>query len=191
MPSNTVRLCRQIHAFTVLILVSTPQDVFVSYVLTSSDFHSSFLVVFSGCYVVCNGSFWRHDGRWKWSFWCVYFRWNNLSAYQRLLSMFWLHLWYVGVVPQKRTRKYKKGDRTRRLWSHREEEILAANLVELVAQGWKSDNGFRTGYLRRCEDSTCKNFLPPTSKVHCMLCPNSQSGKQATQASAKFLRGLV
>ncbi|KAG6399546.1 hypothetical protein SASPL_141027 [Salvia splendens] len=54
-----------------------------------------------------------------------------------------------GVPPEKPSRKYKKGDRTRRLWSHREEEILAATLVELVALGWKSDNGFRTGYLQK------------------------------------------
>ncbi|KAG6394583.1 hypothetical protein SASPL_145172 [Salvia splendens] len=41
--------------------------------------------------------------------------------------------------------KFKKGDQTRGMWSHREEEILAASLVELVALGWKSDNSFRTG----------------------------------------------
>ncbi|KAG6430915.1 hypothetical protein SASPL_108989 [Salvia splendens] len=37
--------------------------------------------------------------------------------------------------------KFRKGDRTRRMWTPREEEILATTLLELVARGWKSDNG--------------------------------------------------
>lgn len=49
------------------------------------------------------------------------------------------------------------------MWSHREEEILVATLVELVAMGWKSDNGFRSGYLQRCEDSIRSKF--PTSDI--------------------------
>ena len=35
---------------------------------------------------------------------------------------------------------------------------MAATLVELVALGWKSDNGFRTGYLQKCEDSIRQEF---------------------------------
>ncbi|KAL1545531.1 hypothetical protein AAHA92_22246 [Salvia divinorum] len=54
--------------------------------------------------------------------------------------------------------KYRKGDRTRRMWSEREEDILAASLLELVARGWKSDNSFRAGYLKRIEDSLRKEF---------------------------------
>ena len=50
-------------------------------------------------------------------------------------------------------RKFKKGVRTRRMWSQHEEEILAVMLVELVSLGWKSDNGFRSGYLQKCEGS--------------------------------------
>ncbi|KAG6411673.1 hypothetical protein SASPL_129757 [Salvia splendens] len=41
-----------------------------------------------------------------------------------------------------------KADRCRRIWSVREEEILMATLKELAANGWKSDNGFRSGYLK-------------------------------------------
>ncbi|KAG6431359.1 hypothetical protein SASPL_109438 [Salvia splendens] len=41
-----------------------------------------------------------------------------------------------------------KADRSRRIWSVREEEILMATLKELAANGWKSDNGFRSGYLK-------------------------------------------
>ena len=55
-------------------------------------------------------------------------------------------------------RKFRKGDRTRRIWSVREEEILAASMLELLARGWKSDNGFRTGYLGKIEDSLRKEF---------------------------------
>lgn len=54
----------------------------------------------------------------------------------------------------KGSRKYKKGDRSRPLWS---------TLVELVALGWKSDNGFRTGYLQKCEDSIRQEF--PTTNI--------------------------
>lgn len=55
-------------------------------------------------------------------------------------------------------KKFRKGDRTRRMWTPREEEILAATLLELVARGWKSDNGFRAGYLTKIEDSLRAEF---------------------------------
>ncbi|KAL1536920.1 hypothetical protein AAHA92_29494 [Salvia divinorum] len=41
-----------------------------------------------------------------------------------------------------RANKFRKGDQSRRLWTVREEEILIGSLLELVADGWKSDNGF-------------------------------------------------
>ena len=44
------------------------------------------------------------------------------------------------------------------MWTVREEEILAACLIDLVARGWKSDNGFRAGYLGRIEDVIRKEF---------------------------------
>ncbi|KAG6415670.1 hypothetical protein SASPL_123084 [Salvia splendens] len=54
--------------------------------------------------------------------------------------------------------KFHKGDRSRRIWIFREEEILAATLLDLVAHGWKSDNGFRTGYLTKIEESLRAEF---------------------------------
>ncbi|XP_057783185.1 uncharacterized protein LOC131001032 [Salvia miltiorrhiza] len=57
--------------------------------------------------------------------------------------------------------KSKKSDKTRRSWSVREEEVLLAALKELVVQGWKSDNGFRAGYLGKLEDAI-KNVFPGT-----------------------------
>ncbi|KAL8536429.1 hypothetical protein ACS0TY_011876 [Phlomoides rotata] len=47
----------------------------------------------------------------------------------------------------------KKTDKTRRIWSIREEQVLMSAMKDLVAHGWKSDNGFRTGYLVRCENA--------------------------------------
>ncbi|KAL1549625.1 hypothetical protein AAHA92_17704 [Salvia divinorum] len=49
------------------------------------------------------------------------------------------------------------------MWSDREEQILVVALLELVALGWKSDNGFRAGYLKRIEDSVRKEF--PSSDI--------------------------
>ncbi|KAG6403936.1 hypothetical protein SASPL_136170 [Salvia splendens] len=54
--------------------------------------------------------------------------------------------------------KFRKGDQTRRMWTPREEEIMAVTLLELVARGWKSDNGFRAGYLTKIEDSIRAEF---------------------------------
>ncbi|KAG6392820.1 hypothetical protein SASPL_147047 [Salvia splendens] len=60
-------------------------------------------------------------------------------------------------------RRGNRGDRTRRSWSGKEEEILAATMKELVAQGWKSDNGFRSGYLNKIEEALKREF--PTSDI--------------------------
>ncbi|KAG6416497.1 hypothetical protein SASPL_123927 [Salvia splendens] len=51
-----------------------------------------------------------------------------------------------------------KSDRSRRIWSAREEEILMATLKELAANGWKSDNGFRNGYLVRAREAIKSEF---------------------------------
>ncbi|KAL8488726.1 hypothetical protein ACS0TY_024858 [Phlomoides rotata] len=55
----------------------------------------------------------------------------------------------------------RKTDKTRRIWSTREEQVLMAALKDLVAHGWKSDNGFRTAYLVRCENAMKVAFLTP------------------------------
>lgn len=47
---------------------------------------------------------------------------------------------------------------TRRNWSQKEEEILLAAVRELVVHGWKSDNGFRAGYLLKLEEAMKKEF---------------------------------
>ncbi|XP_057774299.1 uncharacterized protein LOC130996641 [Salvia miltiorrhiza] len=57
--------------------------------------------------------------------------------------------------------RINKTNTTRRAWSSREEEVLLAALKELVAEGWKSDNGFRAGYLKKLEESI-KKIIPTT-----------------------------
>ncbi|KAG8376055.1 hypothetical protein BUALT_Bualt09G0023800 [Buddleja alternifolia] len=49
-------------------------------------------------------------------------------------------------------------DQSRRSWTRPEEEVLLTALKEIVAAGWKSDNGFRTGYLRELEQAMIKTF---------------------------------
>ncbi|KAG6421362.1 hypothetical protein SASPL_117913 [Salvia splendens] len=44
------------------------------------------------------------------------------------------------------------------MWTRKEEDILAATMLELTTTGWKSDNGFRAGYLSKIEDSLRAEF---------------------------------
>lgn len=46
----------------------------------------------------------------------------------------------------------------RRVWTRPEEEALIDALKELVANGWKVDNGFRPGYLLQLEVAIAKKF---------------------------------
>ncbi|XP_042001392.1 uncharacterized protein LOC121750840 [Salvia splendens] len=59
---------------------------------------------------------------------------------------------YSGGQSDSPSQKFQKGERSRRMWIPREEKILAETLLELVARGWKFDNGFRMGYLNKIED---------------------------------------
>ncbi|KAG6387388.1 hypothetical protein SASPL_152575 [Salvia splendens] len=56
------------------------------------------------------------------------------------------------------TNKNVKSDRSRRIWSVREEEILMATLKELAANGWKSDNRFCACYLVRAREAIKREF---------------------------------
>ncbi|XP_057799340.1 uncharacterized protein LOC131015106 [Salvia miltiorrhiza] len=57
-----------------------------------------------------------------------------------------------------RSSKPNKTDQKRRSWSTHEEHVLLASLKELVANGWKSDNGFRGGYLSKLEEAMRKEY---------------------------------
>ncbi|KAK6137430.1 hypothetical protein DH2020_028853 [Rehmannia glutinosa] len=68
----------------------------------------------------------------------------------------------------------KRNDKGRRSWSRREEEALVAALKEVIANGWKSENGFKIGYLQALEQEMQK-IIPGTdlkgiphinSKIH-------------------------
>ncbi|XP_057779816.1 uncharacterized protein LOC130998418 [Salvia miltiorrhiza] len=66
-----------------------------------------------------------------------------------------------------------KTDKTRRSWSTREEEVLLGALKDLVVNGWKSDNGFRAGYLNKLEEAMRKAF--PTTDLKGMPHINSKT----------------
>ncbi|XP_057811839.1 uncharacterized protein LOC131026082 [Salvia miltiorrhiza] len=68
--------------------------------------------------------------------------------------------------------RVNKTDKTRRSWSVQEEVVLLAALKELVAQGWKSDNGFHAGYLNKLEDAIKKEY--PNSDLKGMPHINSK-----------------
>lgn len=92
-----------------------------------------------------------------------------------------------GGNSQKSRWKFKKGDRL----DPREEEILAATLAELVALGWKSDYGFRSGYLQKCEESIHQEFPTTDLKGTSTLCQRSRLGRLVTVAFAVFFSESV
>ncbi|XP_073119787.1 uncharacterized protein [Henckelia pumila] len=53
----------------------------------------------------------------------------------------------------------KKTEKTRRSWTSREEDVLIQSLKDVVTKGWKSENGFKAGYLNVLE-SAMKESLP-------------------------------
>ncbi|KAL1536951.1 hypothetical protein AAHA92_29519 [Salvia divinorum] len=57
-------------------------------------------------------------------------------------------------------------DRSCRCWSDREEAIMIVALKDLVAHGWKSDNDFRAGYIKRVEETLKREFPTTDLKVN-------------------------
>ncbi|KZV54377.1 hypothetical protein F511_28951 [Dorcoceras hygrometricum] len=57
--------------------------------------------------------------------------------------------------------RMKKVDKTWRTWTAREEDVLIAALKDVVTKGWKSENGFKSGYLTLLE-STMHAAIPGT-----------------------------
>lgn len=49
-----------------------------------------------------------------------------------------------------------KSTRTRRTWTQMEEDTLIQCLTDIVNDGWKADNGFKTGFLRELEKNMRK-----------------------------------
>lgn len=47
---------------------------------------------------------------------------------------------------------------TRRVWTVQEENQLLVGLKEIVSRGWKTDNGFKTGYLGALEEHMRSHF---------------------------------
>lgn len=55
----------------------------------------------------------------------------------------------------------KTASHTRRVWTNSEEQVLIGEMRDLLSNGWKSDNGFCTGYLVKLED-VIKKVYPST-----------------------------
>ncbi|KAL8523179.1 hypothetical protein ACS0TY_013230 [Phlomoides rotata] len=55
----------------------------------------------------------------------------------------------------------KKTDRNRRAWTPIEERVLVDLMKDLVTNGWKSENGFKPGYLQKLEAGMMR-MLPGT-----------------------------
>ncbi|KAL0404389.1 UNVERIFIED_CONTAM: hypothetical protein Sradi_2079700 [Sesamum radiatum] len=49
-------------------------------------------------------------------------------------------------------------ENSRRTWTHGEEEVLVNALRTIITKGWKSQDGFRSGYLSQLESIMCKHF---------------------------------
>ncbi|CAA0814552.1 Unknown protein [Striga hermonthica] len=73
-----------------------------------------------------------------------------------------------------RNTRRRRADKGRRSWTKHEEEVLIVALKEVVANGWKSENGFKTGFLQVLEQDLARK-LPGTdlkgtphinSKIH-------------------------
>lgn len=62
------------------------------------------------------------------------------------------------IIMESSNKASRKSEKTRRCWSQKEEEVLISCLKEIVASGWKADNGFRVGYLGLLEHSMTKVF---------------------------------
>ena len=73
------------------------------------------------------------------------------------------------------------------MWTVREEEVLAACMLDLVARGWKSDNGFRAGYLGKIEDAIRKEF--PNTDIKGT--PHVTSKITAWKKSYTSLKGIL
>ncbi|XP_073055114.1 uncharacterized protein [Primulina eburnea] len=72
------------------------------------------------------------------------------------------------------TSKGTKTDKVRRIWTAPEEEVLIVALKDIIGKGYKTDNGFRNGYLPLLEtalrnafnDSDLRGHPHITSKIH-------------------------
>ena len=81
----------------------------------------------------------------------------------------------------------RAAERHRRVWSRREEEIMISTLKDLAALGWKSDNGFRAGYLAKVEEALRREFPTTDLKVN----PNITSKISAWKKNYYSLQGVL
>ncbi|KAG6384058.1 hypothetical protein SASPL_156146 [Salvia splendens] len=96
-----------------------------------------------------------------------------------------------GVATGRLKLKQPKIDRTRHMWSDREEQVLLTSLMELVVHGWKSDNGFRSGYLKKLEDDLRREFHTTDLKANHKIDCDDEMWRQIVKndPNARFIRG--
>ena len=78
-------------------------------------------------------------------------------------------------------------DKARCSWSDREKAALIHVFKELVATGWKSDNGFRGGYLKMAEEWLQKEFPRTDIKAN----PHIQSKLIALKKNYNLLAKIL
>ncbi|XP_073019157.1 uncharacterized protein [Primulina eburnea] len=61
-----------------------------------------------------------------------------------------------------RIARCKQPEKTRRSWRGREEDVLIQSLNDVMTKGWKSENGFKAGYLTLLENAMQK-AIPGTN----------------------------
>ncbi|KAL8508551.1 hypothetical protein ACS0TY_018974 [Phlomoides rotata] len=78
-----------------------------------------------------------------------------------------------------------KTTRARRSWTKPEEDALIHCLLDIVAEGWKADNGFKAGFLRELEKGM-KKLLPadPSKKTN----PKAQALKTAKAVKSGVIK---
>ncbi|KAG6403230.1 hypothetical protein SASPL_135447 [Salvia splendens] len=82
--------------------------------------------------------------------------------------------------------------RHRRIWSRKEQKILISTLKDLAALSWKSDNGFRAGYLAKVEEALRREFPATDLKWEQIIrVDNSASGTSAEDISDATIRARV
>lgn len=91
---------------------------------------------------------------------------------------------------QKSVTPKPRSQHSRKTWSPEEEQQLIVGLKEAISRGWKSDNGFKTGYLGVLEQHMAQHF-PNTeikadphisSKIHVWKKNYGSLGKMMTMS---------
>ncbi|KAG6531500.1 hypothetical protein ZIOFF_005314 [Zingiber officinale] len=147
-------------------------------VLRDALTHDDSLKVPRGCYYLCDNGYANVEG-----FLTPYMRMPNdlmeevdedVGSPSHDTEDYYITTMDSGSTSGSLVGKGKKAEKTRRSWSVHEEEVLIQALKDVINKGWKSENGFRAGYLTLLENAM-RAAIPGTnihgnphinSKVH-------------------------